>query len=290
MRKSIFATALAGILVWAGVASAGPLLPDASTNAAGDFIGVNANTCGGFSCIAGEGAAPNGAIPPNPPTAVQHLDYIVVHDGNVNGGYSYYYQLANTSVATLTILDIVANGFQAAGFIPGVDLGAGIAAGQAVTPGTPASSSPVPAAVKPHAFDPTGVNGFTNLAGVHGDGLPLSGPSQVTVVLGSEAAQFILGLPPGEASGVIVGQGIKPQIVDWNTASSTGPQTWNSINCNPDQGVVVGNDLLGSCAPNPGVEQGLEVLAPQVVPEPGTILLLGSGLAGLGFWGRRRQS
>jgi hypothetical protein len=202
MKNSLLVAAMALSLVWAGVASAAPLAPPLGPC-------IIAGIC------AGEGAAPNTAIPPFPVTAVQHLDWVAMFDGNPNGGWSYYYQVENSSGATLTVLNIASTGFLAAGFIAGGDLDLGILGGTPITPGLPPVAPPVVpvGGVPAHTF---AFFGNLTLGGVPGiddvaDGLACCfGPSSTSIVFGSEFATFLLGLGAGSESGVIVGQGLAP--------------------------------------------------------------------------------
>lgn len=285
MRKLAAFVGCLMLLSIAGVAVAGPLAPP---------LPGPAGAAGGE--VAGEGAAPNACIlgtvagcGGNPafrnPSAVQHLDWIVVNDGNPNGGFSYYYQLENSSVASVFALTIGSGAFQAAGFISGIDLDDGIPATSVITPGfPPASPLVIATAVTAHT-----AAGFTNL-GAPGaieselvDGGPID-PFVVAIVGGAHQTTWVTVVAVGDESSVLVGQGGAPAYFHWNTIGSSGGTvfTWDSQNGN-----CTGVDTPDLGCTGAG-EQGRQVAAPgAVIPEPASLVLIGIGITALGIVTRR---
>lgn len=290
MRKFL---AVVGCVLALGVASAASAAPLDPTPPLGGI------PLGGQ--IAGEGAAPNtciissspaclGAPASGNPNAVQHVDWIVVHDGNPNGGFTYYYQLENGSVAPVISMAIDSKAFVAAGFILGVDLDDGIPVGTVVSPGTPAASSPV---IAPAVLGHNAGN-FANLAGENEIAAAVPGQPALTCCVGPGAAVIVAGahttfffppngpLNPGNESGVIVGQGPAPVYVQWNTEGVGN--TWNSKSANC---TGVGTPQANCAGAG---EQGVVIAAPGQVPLPATLFLIGTGLVALGTITRRRAS
>ena len=270
-----FAMAMLGA---AGLANAGPLGPPGLSLAVdpitGDFTSPFATKCGAFSCIAGEGAAVNSLIGQDDPskkgfqkvpdTAIQHVDWIVVHDGNGNGGYTYYYQLENSSIAALGGHTINtpddAQPFKGAFIIAGADLD--------LLKGNPAGAA--------HA-DPAGgtvpgqvAGPFANLfpprtdltvGPQNGAGKPefefaaqkaLVGPdSNVIDFNGDLLVTFTKGLSTGRESAIYGAQGTNPVYGPWNTQGAAF--TWNSENENPCTGPVGADCEQGLRGPVPGV-------------------------------------
>jgi hypothetical protein len=85
-------------------------------------------------------------------------------------------------------------------------------------------------------------------------------------------------------SGVIDLAGTDLNVSDFDIKDSTG-----FLSAAVHIGNVTG-DFASYCESVDSLWVGSgESTTPSPVPEPGTILLLGAGLAGLGFWGRRRK-
>lgn len=302
MRKVAVSAVIGLMALWAGAGWAGDLTPSLAL----PLLGAPANV----GSVAGEGAAPNNDIPGNfPNTAVQHLDWIVFEDatqGTTNpflGGFIYFYQIENSSVADLTNLIIASPNFTAAGVLVGS--GGGVAGGApdldevgdlaaligtSMTanlkgPGSVAYTFGAYLAGKAHDQAI-----YTDLAvedapgGEHEAGSsdccvgPDSGDAGVS---NASAAWTDLNLAPGQESGLLVGFGPRPGYFQWSTSGSCDPP------CGISGSITVPS--WSSQADNPGGEAGRPIAAPRgPVPQPSSLLMVGAGLAGFGILIRRR--
>lgn len=307
MKRLLGVAALASAIGWAGAANAGPLKPSLDINPDGTFVG-GITAANGNSCIAGEGAAPNfqrgetvdgvfiGA------GAVQHVDWIVCFDGNANGGYTYYYQLENSSIFFVNAFNIGGANQPPFGFADGtegsvdtdLDTDAGSPVGTGHT-GTANGGAFANLGDETAAHSPFPAVNETEVTGGGAALVCCTNPASVEVgslfITFSGAGGNEGFLAVGGESGVIFVQGTAPVYGNWNTtgAGSQGtPVSWGSaMQTQCSAGGLAQN---GGVCPFSGAELGVQIPVPgNPLPEPETLSLFGLALLGLGAWTRRRN-